>query len=808
MLVFIDEIYAEGNMVNIRKSKNALKFNKPASWWGSTWREALPTGNGVIGASVYGGTGEDVIMINHGDLRWQGHVGVMQDVADKLSSVRKRLDENNPAMAQNILSDALIKKNYRPIPSFPLPLCDFKVSVPVDKGVKEYSRIINMENGEVSVVYKKGATKYERSVFVSRAKNLVCYEITKAGKDSIDVNFSLDLHDKFNARTPISVSKLPDNVNVKYENFFMYFSARSDSGADFGVVARINHFGGSQVVDPQTGITIKGAEKVLVLISPFIESQREKEWKSRKTELTGIKFTYDKLIKEHTALHNKLFNSVELDFDADGRDLPVDRVIDDVFTSGDMPVSLLEKLWAYGRYLLICGSTAVGQPIPPYGLWCGDYKAPASEIDASGSLQAMYKQVFAGNLCDYVNSIYNYYTTVYDDLKKNASRLYGARGIMIPAVVAHGTGSLGSVDSGVIHFTAGAGWISSFFFDYYQYTQDEKFLKSKAMPFMKDVAVFYEEFLKLNDGKYEASPSYSPGTTPGNYAPVMTELKVAKNSTVDFAVVRELLQNLIKGSKITGQYASDVKKWEDMLKAIPSYSINSDGSVSEYCDENFTDNPKATSNAMFYPVYPGTEVLADYPDLIKAFSVTAHKKLDTARSSFTSQTLAGYANIFARTGEGDDAYDVITKMIRSMSMQNLIFATNDWRGMGIGKQDVWAPYSIEANLGVTGAVQEMLVRSDSDKIAILPALPKIIEKGSVSGFQTALGVEVALVWNSRKGVVNIKLKARKGKTIALRLPNGASYKAGKLGEKYNPETYTITDLKLIANKQVSIDVRF
>ena len=269
-------------MVNSRKPKNALKFNKPASWWGSTWREALPTGNGVIGAAVYGGAGEDVVMINHGDLRWQGHVGVMQDVADKLTSVRKKLDEDNPSSAQDILANALISKNYRPHASYPLPLCDFRISTKIDKGIKDYQRVLNMENGEVSVVYRNGSTKYERSVFVSRANNLVCYEITKSGKDSINVNFQLAMHDKFNARTPVSISKLPEGVNVKYENFFMFYSARSDNGTEFGAVARINHFGGSMSVDPQTGITIKGAEKVLVLIRPFIASQREKEWKKLK----------------------------------------------------------------------------------------------------------------------------------------------------------------------------------------------------------------------------------------------------------------------------------------------------------------------------------------------------------------------------------------------------------------------------------------------------------------------------------------------------------------------------------------------
>ena len=114
-------------MAKIGKPKNTLRFNKPASWWGSTWREALPTGNGVLGAAVYGGAGSDVVMLNHRDLWWQGHVGVLQDVVDKIQTVRKKMDEDNPAAAQDILSSALITKNYRPQMAYPLPLCDFHI---------------------------------------------------------------------------------------------------------------------------------------------------------------------------------------------------------------------------------------------------------------------------------------------------------------------------------------------------------------------------------------------------------------------------------------------------------------------------------------------------------------------------------------------------------------------------------------------------------------------------------------------------------------------------------------------------------
>ena len=212
-------------MATIRKPKNALQFTMPAGWWGSTWREAIPTGNGVIGASVYGGAANEVVMITHSDNWWQGNVGVLQDVADKLKDVRKKMDDGDVRDAEDIFKNALIAKHYRPTLSYPLPLCDFHVDMRLDRAVKEYSRVLNMENGEVSVSFKDGPTRYDRSMFVSRAQNMVVYEITRTGSKPIDVTFSLDLHDRFNVRTPDAISKLPDGVNVKYEKYFMCFSS-------------------------------------------------------------------------------------------------------------------------------------------------------------------------------------------------------------------------------------------------------------------------------------------------------------------------------------------------------------------------------------------------------------------------------------------------------------------------------------------------------------------------------------------------------------------------------------------------------
>lgn len=798
-------------MAVTRKPKNTLKFSQPSSWWGSRWREGMPIGNGIIGASVYGGAVDDVLMITHGDLWWQGKDSALQDVADKVSSVRKKIDDGDFIGAEKILSTELMKKGYRPQLSYPLPMCDFKIDMKTDRGVKEYSRTLDMESAECSVSYKDGATRFERNAFVSRARDIIVYEITRTGQKNIDASFKFEMHDKFNARTPVAVSATPDNVTQKCENYWLYFSARSSSGADFGAVAKVNFFAGKQEIVGDT-LVVTGAEKILILIKPFIEAQRDKAWKDCKAALTDIKqLTYDKLLKEHQTLHQKLFFSAELDFAADpqSRDAYVDGAIADAVRSGETDAATLEKLWAFGRYLMITGSRPEARPFAPYGLWCGDFKAEGAQINAAGNLQAVYDMTQAGNLNDFAESVFHLYESVMPSLKTNASRLYGCRGIFVPYTTTPSTGYPGDISDSMIHFTGVAGWLGNLFYDYALYTNDQKFLKNRALPFMKEAATFYEEFFKLIDLRYyESSPSYSPFTTAGNLAGAGEAHEIAKNATVDFAVARSLLTNLIEGSKVAGMNKAEIIKWEDMLKKMPPYKYNNDGSVSEYIDDRCTDNAASPSVAMFYPVYPDYRNRDNF-DLNKAFSVAAKKKSVSARENMTADALAGYAQIYARLGDGNQVYEQLNSLVRGMAMNNLMFAASDWRGMGSGKNDNWAQPVPYVNVIVAGALQEALVQSTPDTVHLLPAVPAEMGKGTLSGFQTRAGVEIAsMEWDIPRGMLEVKLKAKRATVIDVQLPRTAKPPKKVDAQKFDDMRGLLIGLKLAANKLVSLDIKF
>lgn len=793
-------------MAVTRKPKNTLRFSRPSSWWGSQWREGLPLGNGVIGATVYGGASSDVIMLTHGDLWWLGKDSVLQDVSEKVKDVRKKIDDGDFLNAEKILSTELIKKGYRPQLSYPLPLCDLKIDMPV-RCAKEYSRYLDMESAEASVSFKDGATRFERNAFVSRARDIIVYEITRTGSKNIDASFKLEMHDKFNARTPVAVAATPDNESVKCENFWLYYSARSSSGSDFGAVAKINFFAGKQEI-VNDSIVITGAEKILVIVKPFIEGQRDKSWKECKAQISEIKLPYDKLLKEHQSLHQKLFYSAEVDFDAEGRDEFVDEAISRAVQTGETSPALLEKLWAFGRYLMVAGSAPEARPFAPYGLWCGDYKAVDAQINAAGDLQSVYDMTQAGNLNDYAESVFHLYESVMPSLKYNATRLYGCRGIFVPYKTSPSTGYPGEVYESIIHFTGVAGWLGNLFYDYALYTDNQKFLKERALPFMKEAATFYEEFFKLVDLKYyESSPSYSPFTTAGNLTGTQEEHAIAKNATIDFAIARNLLRNLIEGSKAVNAYKAEVIKWEDMLKKIPPYKINPDGTVSEYIDDRCTDNPAAPSLALFYPVYPDYRC-RDNQELIKSFAATARKKSVSARSNMTASEIARYAQVYARLGDGDQVYEQINALVRGMAMNNLVFAEDDWRGMGCGKKDTWTQPVPYVNAIVTGALQEALVQSTPDLITLLPALGAGMNKGSISGFQTRAHVEVGMEWDVARGTLIAKLKAKRATTVDVQLPKTAKAPKKVEAEKFDDATGLLMGLKLAANKPVTLEVRF
>lgn len=749
------------------KNANILRFCTPAQWWGEKWREGLYLGNGKIGANVYGGASEEKILINDAALSWLGRTTVVPDVSVKIKDVRKKIDNGEFVQAQGVLPKALEQKNFHPQAEYPLPMCELNLRFAQSDITTDFMRALDMEKGEVTVSYAVSGTKYKRSCFVSRADNVVVYRVTKQGAAGINVQMNFDLMHRVNARTYEGSCNMPEGVVTKYDKQFMAFAALSDNnGTDYGAVARLNVLGGSVRADDD-GVEITNAQSITVYVKTFTDGLRDREFASLKQQLTAFKDPYDKLLKTHAALHSKLYSSCEVSLSKDE-----DKLVEDLLLqarSGDLSPQLAEKLYKFSRYLTVAGNADDGRAFGPCGLWNGSYKPYRAFVAASGELEMTYLHTLQGNLAFNLEKSFEYYERNMDDYRNNAQRLFGCRGIVVPAVAAPNTGRLGSNDIFAIHFTGCAAWVAGLYYKFARYTQNVKFLKTKLIPFMKEIAAFYEDFLIQTDNGVEISPSALPMRVDDSIK-ITDRPVIAKNSSLDFSLAKDLLNNLCDACeelKVKG----DVKAWRKLASDIPAKQLASDNTFKEFVNSIISVDYTGISNGTLYDAYFGDAVsfLSD-EETVTQHLATADKKRSepTLQNSFNITVLGA---VYARLGDGYNAKLCLTNAVRGCALNNLVFADKDWRGMGICGSGVWTPIQLNSNMVFANDVQQMLMYSHGNVIKVFPALPSDWTNVKFDGMLAENGVAVAATLDGDKGTFAVKLEAKKDTPVTLLLPD-------------------------------------
>lgn len=732
--------------------KPTLTLLTPASIWGAQWRDSLPAGNGTIGVSVFGGVYRERIMLNHGDLWWGSRTPELPDVSDLLPEVRRLLLNNRAPEADRVLADAFADRGYRPELGSPLPLGDLLIVQPARQGFKAYRREVNMANGEIKVRWRDGETDFERAVFVSRTADMVVCELRSSGPRPLQAAVMLDLHDRADVRKPFDwpPAPLPTCLEVQAAGDLIYYAAAGDEGrGDFGAVARVIA-GEGQVTVEGTSLQIQAPRSALIVLKVFVNEDRQAAWPRLARELGAIQDDYAGLFAPHAAEHGRLFGAMQLSLNGAESQRANEELLLEAF-AGEAPLELVEKMWAYGRYLLISSSRPGGHPCHLLGLWGGEYQGFWAFNMVNVNMQMIYWQALAGGMPETALPLFDYHDRLLDDYRLNARRIYGCRGIYLPAPTAPDSGLLKTILPHIIHWTGGGGWIAQHYYDYYLYTGDLDFLRKRALPFMREVALFYQDFMLVGeDGYWISAPSNSPENSPGNYwrGEGQPEMETTINATMDFAIAKETLTHLIEGARLAGMYGEEIPTWEEMLQRIPAYQVNEDGAVKEWMHPFFSDNYHHRHQSHLYPVFPGTEVTPESdPELFRAFVTAVKKRLVIGLKEQSGWGLTYMANNYARMGEGDLAQECLDLLSRSCLLNNFFTIHNDWRNMGITVDLPWAPFQIDANMGWTAAVQEMLLISRPGLIKLLPALPRRWVSGSFRGMQTRCQVTVDLAWD-------------------------------------------------------------
>ena len=702
-------------------SRHIYTLKKPAAWHKELWREALPLGNGLTGVLIPGAIGKESIHFNRHDLWEGGYDRPIPDVTDAIRRMRDFLDAGDYEAANHEnLAHALREQGYGTPIDCPHPLGWLDMEFTPASLFKHYRRGVNMQTGEAFVEFTVDGCAFRREAFVSRDADVTVLRMRADRPFTVTYDFRL-----YNT---VSESRTTERGLYRVSE-------------DRYTEVNVAFVGDIQTAAEGSALTVTGTEYMILIRCASLGSD---------CSLAAVEGkTYEELLEAHTALHQPLYDAVTLRLTDDEAafDATNEALLDEAYDSEASP-ALLERLWRFGRYLFISAAAEAGNPVPLYGLWHGEDHLAWSQYVANENVEITYWHTMAGGLSYAIPPLLRYYTRKLNKLRECGRQMFGTRGIWISAYTTPNSSGPGVAVSVILNWISCAGWLCRHFWDYYLYTRDEAMLREEILPFMYEAALFYMDYA-VDDGEFiRLYPSVSPENTPSGKPNV-----VAQNATMDFAILKELLTNLLCGMELTGMYQDERENFKALLGKIPPYMLNEDGAVKEWMHPDIRDNYHHRHLSHIYPVFPGTEVTAhNNPALFGAFKQAVNLRELGAQSGWS---LAHMAGIYARMGEAEKSVECLDVMTKSVILNSLLTTHNDWRRMGVTLEwDGTAFVQLDAAFGVVNTLQEMLFCWQTDALSILPALPARLSTGCVRGLVFPEG-HVDIAWDTDEVTVTI-----------------------------------------------------
>ena len=747
------------------------------------WREAMPSGNGTIGALVYGSIAEERVLFNHNELWYQGNIDEVPDVSGELEVVRKLLLDGKYSEANGHYRSKLREAGFQGSVARYHPAFDLLLTTDTKTMFEDYSRTLDFQSGEVEVKWRDGETCFSRKLFVSIPDDISVMSISADKNAAVGGSVTLDIHDLKDAIDQGGKRYDPGfTFETRVDGQFVEFRADGSDGGEFGGVLRVILKKGKNTASYKS-IEFSNADEVVLMVGLFANEDSDKAVPRLKKRLAALDGDYESLFRRHKPLHRKKFDSMGVNLNLSGKkDTPNEYLLLDAYQN-PASTELLEKLFDYGRYLLVSSTRSGGYPAGLQGIWNGDYRPPWSGLyGINENLQMNYWQALPGNLQESMMGFFDYFDAHLDEFRYNAKQLWGCRGIYVPPFMSPESGVMRMTAPHVIYWTDAAGWLASFYYDYYLFTGDEEFLRTRAIPFMKEVALFYEDYIvKDENGKNMLFPSQSPENQPADKVIVDPEtgrenkIKVQINSTIAVAVSKQNFQNLVDACEQLDIETDGVKRWKKMLADMPDYQVNEDGAMREWMHPDFKDNYEHRHQSHIYPLFPGQEVTEELnPEIYEACRVAIEKRLVIGLKSQTGWSLAHMSNVYARLGDGDRAVEALDILSRCCLGQNLFTYHNDWRNMGVTLDFTYgasAPFQMDANFGIPAAIMEMLCGSTSDMLRILPALPSQWQEGDFNDMLTRAGVRTSANWDMKTRKIDLVLTAVRDTNFDLKFPS-------------------------------------
>lgn len=751
-------------------SSHLLWYDKPAE----SWHEALPLGNGRLGAMVFGGIGLEKIMINE-DTLVSGAPGqkLFPEALETLPEVRQLIMSRQYARAEKLLEEKMLSSHSG---SSYQPAGDLLIQIEGDGPTTNYTRSLNLNTAIAKVEYQRDGFTVTRECFVSYRDQLIILKISTDKPTGLRLTASLSSplnHQvgKENHKSVILRGNAPGNTGtsdgdpshvVEYSSekgmkYEMYLSLEVDSG-------NIEYHGNRIAVDRGNGIIIK-----LAVETSFNGYNKDPLLNGKdpgaicRARLEAIENTdVSTMLKRHSDDHKMLYNRTKLHLtqSIDTGKIPTDQRILQYRNGQDDPA--LEALFFhYGRYLLIASSRKGSQPANLQGIWNESVRPPWSgNLTTNINLQMNYWPAEVCNLAECHEPLFRLISELQHTGSAVASAHYGTRGFAVHHGVDIWRSAAPAGGKASWSFWPMAGpWLCQHLWEHYAFGEDKEFLKATAYPLMKESALFCLDWLIENDdGTLITCPSTSPEnsfiTKNGDIC------AVTRGSTMDMALIRELYTNCLNAAEILETSDDFTGELKQALPRLSPFKVGKHGQLQEWYDDFEEADPGHRHIAQIYPLHPGYQITPEKtPDLIRACEVTMDRRLAHEGKDTIGWCYAWNVNIFARLRRGDRAYNYFSKLVAN-AFPNMLNAHRHPRIH-------WIPMPLEANYGGTAGVAEMLLQSHDGTLDFLPALPPSWASGKIMGLRGRGGFAVTIEWE--KGIIKqAVLQSEKGNQCFIR----------------------------------------
>lgn len=720
------------------KSTNSMRMALPAV----RWNDALPVGNGTLGALVYGNVVRDTMVLNHENLwlpvypdRPMPHMHQHLEKVRELCRAGKFLDAAKFWYAELKKTGSCDEwvNSYQ-------PAAQIDIHHTCDIPFLNYAQSLDFCSGLARTSWQEGENILFRETFVSRVDQVVVTRLKSDNGLSDEVTLSP-------RKAELEARGLDGRGNIGQT----YIDYDKTAAGELTVLT-----GKYKNSDRRFHVLMRVVrqEKEILIISTVLAPEQDSLLVAEKSRILSLNSDFDALFALHSPVHEELYNRVS--FNLAGSDSITGESNEALLLkaySGDVPAGLYERMFNYSRYLFI---SSVGK-LPPnlQGVWNGSWNPGWScDYTMDENIQMNYWQALQGNFPESCHAFFNFFESQFDDWRENARNLFNCKGLHAPIKsTTHGKNFHFLGIEWAWHFWhSTAGWLAQVWYDYYLFTGDNDFLKERVIPLNFEIAEFYEDFLIEDDnGVLQFIPSISPENTPSN-----GNSMVAVNATIEIAIAKEVLRNLISACKVCEIHTDKIAGWQKIIDRLPEYKTNEDGAIKEWQHPDLLDNYDHRHQSHIYPVFPAFETTKKVkPELLEACRVAVEKRLIVGIEHQTSWSLGHMACIFARLGQGERALECLENIIRVLCGPNLFTYHNDYQASGIscvarGTRGDASVFQIDANLCFSAAVMEMLLFSRPDYLELLPALPKSWQQGTISGIRARGGITVDIKWQDGK----------------------------------------------------------